>query len=140
MNKIKLILAALGFAAFVGTAYAATLSVQTTTFDGLEYTLGSANTADVFTNDGKTILVFLNASTVTRTLTISANDADKPGFGTIAVPDTTITLASSGDNGGRVAVGPFPKDRFNNSAGQVSYTLDGATDLSVAVLKLQTYQ
>jgi hypothetical protein len=117
----------------------ATLSVQSSVFGGLNYTLGSASTADVFANDGATFLIFSNANASSRTLTIAANDADKPGFGTIAVPDTVVTLPGSGTNGGRAIVGPFPPDRFNNSSGQVSYTLDDATGMSVAAVKLTRY-
>jgi hypothetical protein len=117
----------------------ATLTVQEAVFTGLAFTYESAATADVFANDGKTFLVFLNGNASARTLTISANDASKPGFGDIAVPDTTVTLPGSGTNGGRQIVGPFPPDRFNNSSGQVSYTLDAATGMTVAAIKLKQY-
>ena len=117
----------------------ATLSVQEAVFTGLAFTYGNASTADVVPNDGKTFLIFLNGNASSRTLTIAANDASKPGFGDIVVPDTTVTLPGSGTNGGRQIVGPFPPDRFNNSSGQVSYTLDNATDMTVAAVKLRTY-
>lgn len=118
----------------------ATLTVQTSTYNGISYTLGSASTADVFANDGRgTFLAFVNGNASSRTLTIAANDAEKPGFGTIATPDTVITLPGSGTNGGRHMVGPFPADRFNNSSGQVSYTLDDATGMTVAAIRLTPY-
>lgn len=116
-----------------------TLSVQSSVFGGLNYTSAAASVADVFANDGATFLLFTNANASARTLTIAANDADKPGFGLIAVPDTVVTLPGSGTNGGRAIVGPFPPDRFNNSSGQVSYTLDNATDMTVAAIKLTRY-
>jgi hypothetical protein len=118
----------------------ATLSVQTAVFGGLAYTLASASTADSFANDGKTVLVFANGNASSRTLTVAANDADKPGYGTIVTPDTAVTLPGSGTNGGRQIVGPFPVDRFNDpSTGRVSYTLDDATGMTVAAVKLSTY-
>ncbi len=119
----------------------ATLSVQTALFTGLNYTLAAASTADVAANDGKTILVFLNANASSRTLTITGNAFNKPGFGDITAADAgeTVTIPGSGTNGGRCIVGPFPPDRFNNSSGQVSYTLDSATDMTVAAIKLNTY-
>lgn len=117
----------------------ATLSVQTSVFGGLNYTSASASVADVFANDGKTFLLFTNGNASARTLTIAANDADKPGFGTIATPDTVVTIPGSGTNGGLCIVGPFPMDRFNNNSGQVSYTIDVVTGLTVAAIKLQTY-
>ena len=118
----------------------ATLTIQNCVFGGLNAVLGAASTADVFANDGKhTFLLFVNGNASARTLTIAANDADKPGFGTIATPDTTVTLPGSGTNGGVAVVGPFPADRFNNSSGQVSYTLDAATGMTVAAIKLTPY-
>jgi hypothetical protein len=117
----------------------ATLTPQTAVFGGLAFTYNNASVADVAANNGKMFLVFLNANASARTLTITANDADKPGFGTIATPDTVVTLPGSGTNGGRQIVGPFPTDRFNNSSGQISYTLDNATDMSVAAITLQSY-
>lgn len=118
----------------------ATLTLQTSVLTGLAFTYESASTADKFTNDGKnTFLIFLNGAVTARTLTIAANDADKPGFGPIATPDTVITLPGSGTNGGRQIVGPFPPDRFNDANGQVNYTLDVATSMTVAAVKLSQY-
>jgi hypothetical protein len=118
----------------------ATLTVQTSVFGGLNYTSAAASTGDTFANDGKTFLLFTNGNASSRTLTVAANDADKPGFGTIATPDTTVTLPGSGTNGGLAVVGPFPVDRFNDpSTGRVSYTLDSATGMTVAAIKLSTY-
>lgn len=117
----------------------AELTVQTSVFGGLNYTLASASTGDEFNNDGKTFLVFLNGNASSRTLTIAANDATKPGFGTIATPDTAVTIPGSGTNGGRCVVGPFPQDRFNDADGHVNYTLDDATGMTVAAIKLAHY-
>lgn len=123
-----------------GVAHAATLSVQTTSFAGLNYTSAAASTADTFTNDGRTVLLFTNANASSRTLTISANDTTRPGFGTIATPDTTVTLPGSGTNNGLAIVGPFPTERFNDiTTGKVSYTIDAVTGLSVAAVKLTQY-
>ncbi len=141
MKLFKSLLLAAAFSLGVlAPAYAATLTVQTSVFTGLNYTNASAATSDTFTNDGKTFLLFVNGNASARTLTIAANDADKPGYGTIAVPDTTVTLPGSGTNGGLAIVGPFPVDRFNDpSTGRVTYTVDIVTGLTVAAVKLQTY-
>lgn len=119
----------------------ATLTQQTAVFTGLNFTYDSASTADVFANDGKTVLVFLNGNASARTLTIAGNAFSKPGFGDISAADAgeTVTIPGSGTNGGRCVVGPFPQDRFNNSSGQVSYTLDNATGMSVAAIRLNGY-
>jgi hypothetical protein len=70
------------------------------------------------------------------TLTITGNAFSKPGFGDISAADAgeVLTVPGSGTNGGRYIVGPFPTGRFNNSSGQVSYTLDVATGMSVAAI------
>src|SRR3954452_839122 len=119
----------------------ATLSVQTLTFAGLNYTSASASVADNFTNDGRTFLLFTNGNASARTLTIAANATTRPGFGTIATPSTVVTLPGSGTNGGLAVVGPFPTDRFNSTTtGRVSYTLDVATGMTVAAIKMTRYQ
>lgn len=119
----------------------ATLTIQEAVFTGLAYTYESASTADVMPNDGKTFLIFLNGNASSRTLTITGNAFSKPGFGDISAADAgeTVTLPGSGTNGGRQIVGPFPMDRFNNSSGQVSYTLDNATDMTVRAIRLKQY-
>lgn len=116
----------------------ATLNVQSSSFAGLNYTLAAASTADVFTNDGRTVLLFVNGSVTARTLTLLANDTSKSGYGDIDVPNTTFTIPGSGTNGGRALLGLFPTPRFNNVAGQVSYTLDDATSMTVAAVSLRS--
>lgn len=119
----------------------ATLTVQECGFTGLAYTYANASTADVFSNDGNTYLLFLNSNASARTLTIAGNGFSKPGFGEISDADATETntIPGSGTNGGRHITGPFPPDRFNNSSGQVSYTLDNATGMTVAVIRPRKY-
>jgi hypothetical protein len=139
---MKRIFYALGFLlALAGVAHAATLSVQTSTFAGLNYTSAAAATADSFANDGRTVLLFANANASSRTLTIAANATSRPGFGTIATPSTVVTLPGSGTNSGLAIVGPFPMERFNDiTTGRTNYTLDVATGMTVAVVKLTQYQ
>ena len=115
----------------------ATLTVQTANpFTVLNHALAAASTADVFANDGNTFLLFLNGNASARTLTIDANDTDKAGYGTIVTPNTVITIPGSATNGGVCMVGRFPVGRFNNASDQVSYTIDNATSLTVAAIKL----
>jgi hypothetical protein len=114
----------------------ATLTVQSTSFAGLQYTLGAASASDNFTNDGRTLLVFVNGNASARTLTITANDTTKNGYGSIDVPNTVLTIPGSGTNGGRLIVGFLPQARFNDVAGRVNYTLDNATDMTVAAISV----
>jgi hypothetical protein len=141
MHPVKLLFgSALALLFSISSVLAATLTVQSSVFGGLNYTFASASTGDTAVNDGKTFFLFSNGNASSRTLTIAANDADKPGFGTIATPDTTVTLPGSGTNSGLAIVGPFPVDRFNDpSTGRVSYTLDSSTGMNVAAIKLTTY-
>ena len=51
-----------------------------------------------------------------------------------------MTLPGSGTNGGLAVVGPFPTERFNDqTTGKVSYTLDAATGMTVAAIRLPSY-
>ena len=117
----------------------APLTVQALGFPGLNYTSQAASVADSFVNDGRTFLLFTNAAVTARTLTIAADPTSRPGFGTIATPPTVVTIPGSGTNGGLCAVGPFPKERFNDGFGNMNYTVDVATSLTVAAISLTKY-
>ncbi len=117
------------------------ISVQTAGFPGLNYTNVAAPTTGTFSNDGHTFLLFANTNASARTLTVAANDTTRPGFGTIATPDTTVTIPGSGTNGGLCIVGPFPTERFNDpTTGKVNFTIDAVTGLVVSAVKLTQYQ
>lgn len=120
----------------------AVLSVQSVGFTGLNYTSASADVAgDSFANNGRTFLLFKNANASSRTLTIAANDTTRPGFGTIATPDTTVTIPGSGTNGGLCVVGPFPTERFNDPVtGRVNLAYSAVTDLTVSAVELTSYR
>ena len=123
----------------------ATLSVQNLTYatsGGLQYTYAAvASGGDVFANDGKTFLLVKNASGSTRTVTADAvASLDKPGFGTVPIADSVLTVPGSGTNGGLTMWGPFPPDRFNDSNGRVSLTYsDSGADLTIAVVRIPSY-
>jgi hypothetical protein len=131
-----LLAAVLGFS---GTAQAATLSVQNLSLAGLlTSTMGSASTADKFTNDGNTFLLFINGNASSRTLTLAVQNAtvNQAGYNPITVSNPTVTIPGSGTNGGIAVVGPFGQTQFNDSNGQVNYTLDTATGMTVAAIKV----
>lgn len=110
-------------------------------FAGLNHTYAGVATGDTLANDGHVLLLFKNANASDRTLTLAGNAVDKPGFGTISAADMgeAITLPGSGTNGGECVVGPLPPDRFNNSAGNVVLTINNATGLTVAALRIGRY-
>lgn len=123
---------------------AATLTVQSMSLDGLQYTsaaVAAASGGDSFSNDGRTFYLITNASAGTRTATFDAvASLTKPGFGTVTITDTAVTVPGSGTNGGRVMIGPFPPDRFNNSVGHVSVTYsDSGANLTVVPVKMPGY-
>jgi hypothetical protein len=117
----------------------ATLTVQTLTIAGLiSSTLAAASTADKFLNDGNTFLLFVNGSVTARTLTLTVQNAtvNTPGYNPLTVASPTVTIPGSGTNGGVAIVGPFGPTEFNDSSGMVNYTLDTATSMTVAAVKM----
>lgn len=117
----------------------ATLTVQNLSISGLlSSTFASASAGDKFTNDGNTILLFLNGNASSRTLTLTVQNAtvNQAGYNPITLSNPTVTLPGSGTNGGFAAVGPFGTGQFNDSNGQVNYTLDVATGMTVAAIKV----
>lgn len=111
--------------------------VQTLSLSGLQQAYASVADGDTFPNDGNTFLQFENGNASSRTLTVPANDAYSPGFGTIATPDTTYSIPGSGTNGGKCMIGPFPPDRFNDPAtGRATMNFSAVTGLTVAVIRM----
>lgn len=114
----------------------ATLSVQTiaNTSNGLAVSYASASTSDNFANDGNTFLHIKNSGTQkTLTLVTQATSVQKAGHGTISLANQTFTItATTGDQ----MIGPFPPSRWNDANGRVNYTLDSATGVTVAAVKL----
>lgn len=112
----------------------ATLSVQQMVLDGLEATYASAGAAgDVFTNDGRTMVHVKNGDSTDHTVTFTAQDTSEqvPGFGTVSVTNTTVTITAGEER----FVGFFPQRRFNNSSGQVAVTYDSTTSMTIAVVR-----
>ncbi len=105
-------------------------------FTGLNDTKAAASTSQAFLNDGNTFLEFLNANASARTLTITQNATDKPGYGSITPAAVTVTIPGSGTNGGLCKVGRFPTARFNDASGKVNYTIDNVTGLTVSAISL----
>ncbi len=122
------------FAAMTGNANAGNrIEVQAMTVNGSTPTytgsLAAGTTQYIVRNDGRIFLHFkktgANACTVgiVTTLTVS-------GF---ALADVSVTV---GPTTGDVMVGPFPPAVFNDSSGDVTFTVSEATSLSVAVMQL----
>ena len=140
MDKIKKALGfSLALALIIGIAQPAladtvTVSVQPAVNSGLTPTrtasglVASSRTYKV-RNDGKTFLLFLKSGAGTCTVTVTT-----PGtIGGLSISDRTITVgASTGD----IVAGPFPPRVFNDSNGDLSFTLSDTVGLSLAAIKL----
>jgi len=127
----KLIVAGL-LAVIPALSMAATnLTVQTGSKAGVTPTRMFISSTETwkFRNNGKTILLFEKTGAGNATVTITT-----PGsVGGLAIADQTVeVVASSGDK----AVGPLPASLFNDSNGNVSFTLVNDTGITVALISL----
>lgn len=106
----------------------AALTVQDITTAGVTPTLGAAGASgDTFANDGRTLLWVQNAGSGSITVTINSQTACTFG----STHDKTITVAN---DEAPVLIGPFPPDRFSNSAGSVEVAYSDTTDITVAAI------
>ena len=105
------------------------LTVQNSTFNGIDTTFNAANAdGNFFENNGKTFLIFSNASGGDVTVTIDSPTYCNQGF----QHDLSITV-NDGDN----TVIPFlDMTRFNDGSEDVNMTYSAVTDFSVAVVNI----
>ena len=106
----------------------ATLTVQVSDLDGLEYTtVAAAAGGDVFDNDGMTIFIVEDTGDGV-TVTIDSIRACNQGFdhdgGGVQTSATTAIY------------GPFDKGRFNDASGQIAVTYDSETSVAVAAVSV----
>ena len=109
----------------------AELTRQQISTAGIVPTLTAAAAAgDTVDNNGKTFLHVVNANVGdTRTVTINSLVACNQGFD----HDIAVTVAASSEE----FIGPFPQDRFNNSAGEIAITYsDSAADITIAAFSV----
>lgn len=106
----------------------AALTVQRITTAGVSPTLGAvAAGGDTFANDGRTFLWVQNAGSGSVTVTISSQTACTLG----STHDKTAVVANGEVP---VLIGPFPPDRFNNSAGSVEVAYTDDTSVTIAAV------
>ena len=109
----------------------ATLTKQVVTLAGQELSVAAAAAGgDQFLNSGKDFLLVRNGHADTaRTVTINSQLACSYG----SDHDIAVVCAAQKDT----MIGPFPKNRFNNTTGYVLITYsDSAANLSVAVIEV----
>jgi hypothetical protein len=108
------------------------LSVEQVDNNGLNPTFtGSLSTGNTyqFPNDGRTILNFIKTGQTDCVVTLVTPKT----VGGLSVADATATV---GGTTGNMCVGPFATGLFNDSNGNVTFTLSNITGLSVAVLRV----
>lgn len=107
------------------------LTVEDATRTGLAQTMTAIDATDTYTfsNDGRTVLFFINAGassatiTVTSTITIDGQ----------AVADRTYTLPN---NSIVQPLGPFNTSVYNDSSDLVTFSNDLATGVTVGVVRI----
>ncbi len=108
----------------------ATLTLQEINLTGVDTTLAAAtNTGDQFANaDERVQFRVVNAAGVTRVVTIVAQVACNHG--------TVHSITLSTENGEDFTIGPFDRERFNDSNGMIQVTYSSEVGLTVAALNL----
>lgn len=116
--------------ALAGVAYAATLTPQVITTDGLVVTpvAGSGTGAYEFPNTGREFIYIENGSGGELDYTVTI-----PGkVGGYELEDITGAVAT----GTTVYVGPFNPTYANNASGNVGFTVSVTSSVNLAVLRL----
>lgn len=93
---------------------------------------GSLSTSNTYVvrNDGKTLLAFLKAGASDCIVTVKTPAT----VGGLAVAERTLTTVVA--TTGEVIAGPFAPGIYNDSSGDLKFTLDNITGLDVAVIQL----
>lgn len=107
----------------------ALLTPQVIALAGITPTLvAAAAGGDEFVNSGRDFIHIKNGGSEI-TVTINSQAPCSQGSDhdvTVTVPATT----------GEKFIGPFPKDRFNDTAGKVQITYSGATSVTIGIVRL----
>lgn len=114
----------------------ALLTVQSAVAAGIVPTYNTASTSDTFTDDGseRTFIHVKNSGTI-KALTVvpPQASANQPGVGPYTVPTMSVSIpATTGDK----MIGPFPAAYINQATGLVTVTIDSATGVTTAVVKV----
>lgn len=105
-----------------------TYTVQDVVDEGVVPTANAVAASDTFINDGNTILLVENGSGGSITVTITTTKTIEG----LAVADQAVTIA----DGTEKAIGPFPKDLYNNSSGVVTVAYSGTTSVTAKCLRI----
>jgi hypothetical protein len=107
----------------------ATLNVQQVVLAGLEAAYVACGAGgDDFVNSGKAFIHVKNGHTSPQTVTVNSQASCSQGFD----HDVAVEVTNAEDR----MIGPFAKDRFNNSSGKVLITYSGVTALTIAIIEV----
>jgi hypothetical protein len=103
------------------------LSVLEITAAGVAQTFGAASASDTFVNDGRTV-VFAKTSGSASTLTVVSQQYCNQGV--------QHNLSVSMEATETKMIGPFSKERFNNSSGLATIQASSTTGLTYSIVKI----
>lgn len=107
----------------------ADLTVQIVSLPGLTPAYGAAAAGgDAFPSSGKEFIHIKNGHTSPQTVTVNSQAACNRGFD----HDVAVVVTNAQER----MIGPFPKDRFNDSADKIQLTYSGVTALTIAIVRL----
>ena len=109
------------------------VAVQQTTRTGAAPTnTGSLSTSNTYytKNNGNMVYHFLKTGSGDATITVQT--PNKVDGNEIAEKTLTVVAATSGD----IVAGPFPPEVYNDSNGDIRFSSNNITGLTVAVLQL----
>ena len=108
----------------------ATLTKQVVALAGIGPTYEAASAGgDEVLNSGKLFLHVKNANGSTaRTVTVDSQQACSQGYD----HDAAVSVPASSER----MIGPFPKDRFNDSGGKIQISYDSEADLTIAAIEV----
>lgn len=107
----------------------ATLSVDSLDITGLNATYVAADVAgDAIPWSATAFLHVVNGDTVSHTATIASQFAARPG---VAPADIAVAIPAGEER----FIGPFDRNLFRNSDGNVAVSYDAVTGITVAAIK-----
>lgn len=107
----------------------ATLTVQAVDLDGLKPSYGvCASGGDEFVNSGKDFIHVKNGDASPHTVTVDSQQACNQGFD----HDAAVAIPAGEER----MIGPFSKDRFNDSEEKVQISYDAVTSMTIAAIRV----
>ena len=107
----------------------ATLNAYRIDLDGGSPTFAAADAAgDEFLNSGRTFLIVKNGGTAAINVTVNSQKPCNYGFD----HDIVVSVAA----GAEEWIGPFSRERFNDSNGKVQVSYSDVTSVTVAIVEL----